>query len=703
MTISAGTDCNLENGDYTKNSVNLPSKTDPDFSVKTASNAVVYNLIGDYNSYSQNVDLGYIQTSPDWCLAVYRLGQPVTYSRSAKASFIQDVVTGAFERGDGPLILRNDILSITTIRPKGSHTKNLNAVIKSNINYLSSTNILPGDWVLAWHCNSSEDINNIVKSLQPGSGGMANGFHSGFKFLGRVHSIRKKISVDQGGRRTTVYNLQCIGFEELDTQFFYNLYLASNASQLSSSNIPLFLNQIGLDVVKLWGELAEKAGEAQDNVPDLIEGLIDAIIGSGINRESANAPLSQAYTNIGDKGIKNDQISDDGRKAYITPPLDSAPFSYIVPVSVAKTLGRNVYEKGKKGVFGYSDLLETIIGVQQYGDYSQNADIVEKMYPKLDPSINPKNSRKRCAVGLKGTYLPIPASFVNMPLWNIFEQFLNGAINDIYTCLRPSFNGGGSANGAILPTIVVRQIPFSTESISEDDSFPLTRFLSLPRWKIDPCMVMDLDIGRSNGTRWNMWQVIGNAPASAVKGQQLAANQLVRKPPIFDTTDIARSGIRVNSQIVNCALSDIQRPNAPWLEAIADWSAGSHLTLNGTVQCVGIQSPIAEGDNVEFEGVAYQIESITDICSINPDGIKTWKTVLSLSNGMPIDQNTDYREHFPRYPGFGTQWGDPNHIQVQASSSTGANPDSNPMLTAVGTIKGDDRVLTNQDPGRTVE
>jgi hypothetical protein len=101
--------------------------------------------------------------------------------------------------------------------------------------------------------------------------------------------------------------------------------------------------------------------------------------------------------------------------------------------------------------------------------------------------------------------------------------------------------------------------------------------------------------------------------------------------------------------------------------------------------------------------VAYQIESIVDNCSINQDGIKTWKTTLTLCNGMPVDQDTDYKEHFPRYPGFGTQWGDPNHVQAITSTATKDIPDSNPMLTAVGTIVGDDKALTSQDPGRTIE
>ena len=234
-------------------------------------------------------------------------------------------------------------------------------------------------------------------------------------------------------------------------------------------------------------------------------------------------------------------------------------------------------------------------------------------------------------------------------------------------------------------------------------------------------MVKSMDIGRSNATRFNMAMVLGNADASAVKGQQAPAAQLVKKPPIFDTLDIARSGIRVWQKVVNCSIQDTQRPSSAWLSAIADWTFGSHLTLNGTIQCVGIQSPIAEGDNVEFEGVAYQIEDIEDRCSINLQGIKTYTTTLQLSNGMPVDQKTDYYFQFPRYAGFSKTWGSSTQTQVSTltthdvSTVTGYNygiPSYSSDIVFVenigsvdnrGNLPSDNSLLANQDPGRSID
>ena len=686
---------------------------------KTQTKVPVYDLLSDYSLKDSTQDQGYIQISPDWVLAVYRLGQPVTYSRVDQASFFTDVVSGAFDRAEGPLIIHSDCIDLTISRNKRSHTKSLNAKLKGTVNYLSANNILPGDWVLAWMCNNSDDIQTAIENIRAGQ--LANSFHSGLKFIGRAHSIRKAVSVDLSGNKNTYYSLQGVGFEELDTTLFYNINIATQAYK--SGNLALFMAQLGLDCSKFFYSNAKGAGAIEDNLPQILEFMVDVIVGKGIDYDKANAPTDRAQHNSkgSHKGVKNNKVVDSGPQISLVPPLKESPYAYIIPVSVGKTLGLEIYEKNSKGVFGYSDILETVIGVQQYGGYKDGADIVEKMYPVLNLDQSHGN-RKRCAVGLKGTFLPVEGSFTNIPLWDIFQQFLNPAINEMYTCLKPAFSDG-LGNGCILPTIVVRQIPFSTESIQEEPDFPLTRFLRMPRWRVDPLMVKAVDVGRSNATRFNMAWVLFNSAASAVKGQQAPAAQMVKKPPIFDTLDIARSGIRVWQKTVNCALKDTQRPNSAWLSAIADWTFGSHLTLNGTLQCVGIQTPIAEGDNVEFEGIAYQIEGIEDRCSINIQGIKTYTTSLQLTNGMPVDQKTDYSIQFPRYAGFGKSYGKPTTTEVSTTTTqivdTGkvigyvyGIPYTTDLVTATNTVsqvdnrgnlQSDDLALTSQDPGRTKE
>jgi hypothetical protein len=283
--------------------------------------------------------------------------------------------------------------------------------------------------------------------------------------------------------------------------------------------------------------------------------------------------------------------------------------------------------------------METLVGVQQY--QAQPEADQYSFYPEIDLNRSTA-SRKFTKEPLKGTFLPVNPSFVNRPLWQILQQYLNPAINEMYTALR------ANRVGRVVPTMVVRQIPFSTESAQDAPSMPLTRFMSLPRWVLDDTMWSDADLGSSNSTRVNMVHIYGEA--SSYASNKTITHQLTRNPPIFDEVDIQRSGIRGRMMTVNCAVTDqLEAPRA-WMEAIADWSFGSQYTLNGTFNSIGIQAPIAEGDNLEVNNVVYHIENVHHRCAMQGDR-RSFRTTLEVSNGMPADQS-DATADVPRYPGF---------------------------------------------------
>jgi hypothetical protein len=88
------------------------------------------------------------------------------------------------------------------------------------------------------------------------------------------------------------------------------------------------------------------------------------------------------------------------------------------------------------------------------------------------------------------------------------------------------------------------------------------------------------------------------------------------------------------------------------------------------VSCLGIESPICEGDNLEFEGIVYHIESVNHSCAIDPgSGMRHWATTLTLTNGLRAEDShtgtsgtggtnngggtpSDTNPDFPIYPGF---------------------------------------------------
>ncbi len=563
-----------------------------------------YELIKDFGNNTE-----YVSVSPFWALAILRLAKPQSYSRITKKS-IGKVVEGAFERKGGFLVISDDCTHLSIQNSKRSHTKNLTATFKGgNVNYLDADVLLGGDWVLAFICNSQEDLDRVLKKLKEGK--PVNEFNDGLKFVGRAHGVRRRVSVDAPGMKTLNYQFQAIGFEELDNPFFYDIGIATSAQQ---TDAVAFMAQIGYDVNELFKSV--QVGNLKDNCADLMETMINIILGRGVHDVIGSKDFEQ---------IAPQQTTQE------------APYAYLVPNSIGLALGRDRSDASKSGIFGYADILETLIGVQEYKTEKNS------FYPVIDP-VSTK-SRVRCKETLKGTFIPIFPSFINVPLIQMLQQHLNPVINELYTSLRVSHSG------RIMPMIIARQIPFSTDSIIDDPSFPLTKFLSLPRWVASPVLIDDIDIGRSNATRVNMVHVYGDAMAFA-KNENITS-QIARNPPIFDSVDIQRSGMRPIMKTVNCSLGDQSREGGArvWMEAIADWSIGSQYTLNGTVSLAGIQAPICEGDNFEFEGIAYHIETVTHSCSISSDGVKSFKTHLSLTNGMPVDQ-AEATLDFPRYPGF---------------------------------------------------
>lgn len=580
-----------------------------------------------------------VQIEPDWLIAVFGVGRQISWNR-ATASSAGDVTEGALARREKPLLLDAEVTSLQIRRPKGSPTKTLSATLRGP-NFLDPDLLVPGDWVMAWCFNNTSDRQRVRDALLAGK--PANGFMDGLRFAGRAHAIRKRGRTDPGsGTKRVAYSLQAIGFSELDTTFCYDLALGT-ASEVSG-DVVKWMAQVGIKFNDLLAGALKSAGNLRDNAGDLIAAMFNIILGRGGgegNAPSANA--TDLNTRLGGTGV-------------VSPPQPQfaaeAPAAYLVPRGVGLALGRTVSEASKdQRVFGYSDICDLLVGTQKF-------EVGAGFNPDLDTSKSTPR-RRFCQDPLKGTILPVNLAFVNQSVWSILCSYLNSEINEIYTALRVG------PNNTVVPTVVARQIPFSTQAAVEPDDWPITRHLERPRWVVDAPMVRGDDLGRSDATRCNYVHVYGQALAFASNKSE--TNQIARNPPLFDQLDIQRSGIRAHVGMVACALADItaRDEQTKWLAAIADWRFGSHLTLNGTLECCGIQSPVAEGDALEWDGVVYEIESISDDLSVDERGNKTWRTVFELSNGMPVDQTGAVA--IPAYPGFTVDdvdaSGDPDFLQ----------------------------------------
>lgn len=633
--------------------------------------APVYNILDEYTDQGENADS--TSTTPFWVIAVIPLAYPLSYNRKQQGSVTKFPADGAKTRGK-TLVITGDCTQLSISGSKDSHLKNLQAVLSQTThNYL--VEIMPGDWVLAWIVNDEEKatgFNGLIERIR--NGDACNYWSDGLKFVGRVESMRKSLMRSDNALSVS-YQLSARAFSELDTSIFYEQALAEKAKESSLT----WMAKVGFDLRKVFKESENGNGQGsiKDNVHVLIPTLLEILLGTGLPSTVNPAGKGSLQTTYGSQASQSDDNPQE------------APFSYLVPKEVGDLLGKTSRAPSKAGgILAYADVMELLYGVQSYENTNEGSAAYLKFTPTIAQGAETNAQHKYTGTPMLGAFWPYMPEMTNTPFWNVLEQFLNGTCNEMYTAMRVN------DAGRIVPTMVLRQIPFTTDSFingEKDDSgsygpsteaqadaphIDVTRFLSLPRWKMSPKLLNVMDIGRSNATRVNFVHVYGqnNYGRNWPLPYQVAMNK-----PIQDELDIQRSGLRAFSTTVACDFSN-QAGKAPttWMKLIADRVMGSHLTMNGTMTSIGISAPICEGDNLEFDGVVYHIESVAHNCSIDTQGgTRSFSTTLTLTNGLRSDD----------------QDGDPN----KSAPPTMSNPD----LSLYAGIDLSDNLTNN--PGVTKE
>lgn len=606
-----------------------------------------YNIIKDYG-HKDGQSATSLHFSAGAVMAVLRRKYPVTYSRNNRASKSKIVSRGA-ELQD-KLIIVDDLQSVSVSSSKASHVHNMSAMLHPGMNY--TTQILPGDYVFVWMTQSKSDLLDLIKRIK--SGDPCNEWMDGLKFFGKVTICRKRTVIDSanGGKRV-MFTVGGAAFTELDAPIFYEPYLATGTTGLITSWMQFF----GVAINAFITKQASGGVETDLAVPELLK----ILYGRGLP------------TNL---GITNKRVLADLERYGIklTGGLDN-PNSFIVPQEVGALFG--LYNQGSKpnGQFGWSDIMDFVHGVQKYPT-SQN-DSPAGFVPEIK-SYDDHQRMKFTGNKVMGTFVPQPAAFTGaQTVWNVLQQFINSSVNETYTALKPQ------SSGRVMPTLTLRQLPFSSDLI-EDTYTPkdpldpklrkrvaeahkkfdeaggdttkkgreirkkyghllnqiaepptqisaVTRFSELPRWYIHPILIKGFDVGRSDALRFNYIHVYGQ---SGLRSDGLV-NQLVRDPPIRDELDISRSGLRPYMQTLHCSPTDIKNggPGA-WMRLLADILMGQELTLTGTIDMVGVQAPIAPGDNIEYDGLIAHIESITHQFVAHPNGVTSFLTNLQITRGL---------------------------------------------------------------------
>jgi hypothetical protein len=464
-----------------------------------------------------------------------------------------------------PFLLDSMVINLAVQHTKDKYHGSLTAnLVDPNHNLLSLLN--PGDWMVCWMFNNSVDADKLRRAFENGIKGAVNGFNSGLKFVGKIHSARMQKVVGPDGNFFKRITLAAMSFSELGSAIYYDPLLTHNFKQLEFiTNVNEAVNQ-------------NFSGNRR-NVSETVTSLLSAFLGN---------PPSMS-----------------------TGPNHNVPLR--IPTEIATILG-------KRSAKSFLDILTAYIGTQKYSNsYIPSglsaAPFAQNFYDTSDP--------------LLGYVYPFIAPFNNVPIWSAVQQNSVPALNEMYTTLR------ANKDNLVMPHVVIRQIPLNTDSFVQKNSVPCTAFRELPRWKVDDTVITQYDTGKSDAMRINFVQIQpANSFSNKTEYEALARSSFV---PRWDEVDIQRNGLHpFISQIYTSDMIDALELGQTWNDMVTDRLVGGHLKLSGSMGLVGIQEPIAVGDNLEYDKLLYHIESVTHTLTVNPQsGAKSFSSQLALSHGVP--------------------------------------------------------------------
>lgn len=522
---------------------------------------------------------GVHSTSPAWVLTFIRWNNRYLNLKEAKLT-AED--KSYFLSTRDPLIVDSDCASVSVNYSKESHTPAMNAMLyPGDTNYLTA--VAPGDFVFVNMLETESEATRVASLAKEGK--PINGVSDGFKGFFKVQSVRRVLSVDPAtGIKQLMFQISGFSFTEFNNTVYFNPFLLS---QNEANNQFLFVSRIS----NIWEQYVSKKGVI--NVQNIIRLLIDSTIGFGFNKNATDK-----------KGFSISQNTH-----------------FYMPDKVGKLLGQNE-AKSAKDVYNY------LFGIQSYVSTSSgNTTLAQGMNPKISKTIG---RYYNTPIACQGSSFLKPEYWNQVPVWSILNQYTNAPINELFTTLRVA------PDGSVMPTLVFRQSPFSSEKYKGTS----TKFLNLPRWKISPDLLLDINIGRDEAARINFVQVFSTVPqATQETNQGYISQQIAQNNFQVDTLDVRRSGLKpyiITSNFDTVTTDKAAFLGSTWAKLLADAVIGGQLKLNGSVEVFGIVDPIAVGDNFELDGVVFHIEGLRHSCAIQPDGKKIFTTSLEISHGVDL-------------------------------------------------------------------
>jgi hypothetical protein len=529
-------------------------------------------------------------------------------SPACQLTFLRWNVRDTEHNGDGtnkqdlkdPFIVINDCVQLSINSNKSSHVHQMSAILMGgDFNY--STAIAPGDFVLVNMVNSDEVLFGKNGTPQtPSSSSLyararaknsINRVNDGFKGIFKIQSVRRILTVAPNGVKMFHYQLAGSAFTEFNQVVYFNPYLFNT----DTKNLERASGLLNTDASKEWAENFKKD---KNNISSIFKSLVGFLIGKGFPADYVEQ--------------KKDVVINHNK-------------NFMIPSEVGNLLGLS-----KSSNLKAADMFNYQVGIQQYDGNS------------LNPISMTKDGMFYVGKELSGSVLMQAEPWSSVTAWSILNQYTNSLINEIYTSFKQM------PNGTIMPCVVLRQKPFTSKQfVIDEPTIPTTPFLSIPRWKISPDLIVSLSLGRDEVARINFVHIIGKTRYVDIKDQvaQQASSKLFQE----DSDDIQRNGLR---PFISACDFDFPTDESKlsksgiWNKLMFDWLNNGHLKENGTLVCAGLQENIAIGDNVQIEDTVLHIESVNHVMQIDANGNKTFRTTLQLSYGVDTGANGIYPEMY---------------------------------------------------------
>jgi hypothetical protein len=485
------------------------------------------------------------------------------------------------------LCVISDLVQLNVRDQKGQPNMSCDFLAKAGeINYQAA--LAPGDYMLV---NMLEDQSHILDIRDRALKGQPiNGIKDGFKGVFRVQSVHTTQLVDPvSGSPTMGYQVTAYSHTELNDVIYFNPYLVTQGEK---TNDVLFLTTISSQ----WNNLI--ANKQINSVQNVIKLLFQAFLGRGLNKSGLRLR----------EGIVRSENN-----------------LYLLPPALGKLLD---HPKATTA----ADIVNMYLGIQQYAAGSAATP------PKtgLNPTYRRDGNFVHSGSPIKGHSYNKPEYWNQIPVQQILRNYLNDVVNEMYTTVKPDPD-----SGSVMPAIVIRQKPFTSETFKQSD---VTRFLSLPRWRIHPDRILTYHIGRDEAARINFVQIFGRSQALEGNAQAASIDQQIASGNYsVDREDIKRSGLKPyiatsNFDYPSSGSSARLSQTPAWAKLVGDWLIGGHLKMSGSVECSGIEDPICVGDNVQVDGCVFHIEAVSHTMSVSgAEGKLSFRTQVAMSSGVPSE------------------------------------------------------------------